>query len=76
METLAKKVVLCDSCGAPFKAYDENRDLRIKATLSDDNGKNKSFDLCTESCLLQFLQKRAKKRTSKACLLDAVFTVK
>lgn len=76
METLARHVRLCDSCSAPFKAGDSDKDLRIKATLANEKGQNQNFDFCGECCLLAFLQKRAKKRTVKACLLDAVFSVK
>lgn len=76
METLAKHVRLCDNCKTPFKAGDEDRDLRIKATLASEKGQNQNYDFCDEGCLLGFLQKRAKRRMSKACLLDAVFTVK
>ncbi len=76
METFGKFVRLCDGCSAPFKAGDKDRDLRIKATLANEKGQNQSYDLCSESCLLAFLQKRAKKKIVKACLLDAVFNVR
>ncbi len=76
METFGKHLRLCDSCSKPFKTGDEDRDLRIKATLFNDKMQHQNFDFCKEGCLLAFLQKRAKKKLSKACLLDAVFTVR
>ncbi len=76
METFGKFVRLCDNCKTPYKSGDEDKDLRIKATLANEKGQNQSYDLCSEGCLLGFLQKRAKRRMSKACLLDAVFSVK
>ncbi len=61
MDSKAKIMKICDNCKIPLKAGDPNRDLRITATLANEKGQNTVFHMCHEKCLLQFLQKRAKK---------------
>ena len=69
MESNAKILKICDNCKASLKG-DRDRSEHITATLNGKDGKNQTFHMCSEECLRQFLNGRAKKKQSKAFLFD------
>jgi hypothetical protein len=69
MNSIAKQTITCDFCKSVLnKETDDDALDNIEATLPDKDGNKHQFHMCGESCLLGFLQNRAKrKKTSKAC---------
>lgn len=70
METQAKTIVQCDNCKASLGNKDEKGN-NIKATLtSPSTQKNQTYHYCDEECLRQHLNGRAKRKKSKASILE------
>lgn len=64
----AKQVTFCDNCKKPIDVKDkDDKNEAITATLQGPDGVNKQYHMHGESCLAEFLNKRAKtKKTHKA----------
>lgn len=66
MESSAKQITQCDNCRTAINLKDEKGEA-FKATLNDKaTQKTKDFHYCSEECLRQHLNSRAKKKKSKA----------
>jgi hypothetical protein len=69
MESQAKQVTQCDNCKMTLKREEDLEGDHIQAKLKSSTGESKDYHYCSDECLRQHLNGRAKrKKTSKASI--------
>lgn len=74
MEANSKISAQCDSCKMPIARTQEEKVYNLQAQLINDFGEPKDYHFCDEECLRNYLNTRAKKRKTKASVLEIDLT--
>ncbi len=75
MESIAKTVTICDNCKSPMKKEEDLNGDFIQAILGSKSGENQNMTYCSEECLRQHLNVRAKRKRAMASVIEIEFPI-